>query len=533
MAGLFRVQDVLQERVQLERAERPLAHGREYLQFRLLVDIHLVADALVQEVAENQFGLVGSLEGDKVEVRSLDRRREYTPVDFGGPVGDIVVARLPEYVLQPRRGNLGTADKVVQHVARTHARQLVGVPDQDDARTRGDGLEKRSRKPGVDHAELVDDKHVAVELVFGVVVELFCDGIHFEHAVDGARGDAAEVAHALCRAARGGGEEYAFVHLLRKVEDSLENGRLAGAGASRDDGYAVGKCHLDGLALDGVEGELVLAFPFGEVPLESGCREGVARQAVKDAVGDVLFRTEKRRVKAVVVYAADTVLAAQAFEFLQKGVDPVVVIGHQPQQTDCLFEQQVPGQKDVALVKAGFLEHIQERGLEPHRAFLGESDLHRNLVGLCKADSPDFFAEHVGVVADGGNRVGAVLRPELLGDAAGDAVLVEEQQCFPAVAVQLPCGEEGFDFLGGKPLDFCLAENVRMVVEDVGGVFAKNFHYGCGSLGADSLEQAGGQVFRDVLVPRRGDGERRAFELPAVLGMDSPVAVHLELFARP
>ena len=62
----------------------------------------------------------------------------------------------------------------------------VRVAHEHDAGLRVNRLEQRRRKPGIDHAELVDDEQIAGQLVFGVAVEFLCGGVHLEHAVDGA-----------------------------------------------------------------------------------------------------------------------------------------------------------------------------------------------------------------------------------------------------------------------------------------------------------------------------------------------------------
>ena len=295
----------------------------------------------------------------------------------------------------------------------------------------------------------------------------------------------------------------------------------------------MGERHLNGLALDGVEGELVVLFPAYEVALETLCREGVCLKAVADAVCNALFGTEKRRVKTVVVNAAYTFYAAKRFELFQERVDGVVVFHGYAQVADGLFEQDVLWQVDVTFAKTRFLQHVHDGCLETHGTVFRDSDLHRDFVGFQEADAPDFFAEYIGVLGNLCDGVFGVLVPQTPCDAACDAVVAQEQHRFAATAVQLPCSEEILDLLGGKTLDFCLAEKVGMVVEDVGGVFAEHLHYGLGCFLADSLEESRGEIFGNVVVLGGHNLEAVALELAPVLGMVTPFAFHLERFARP
>ena len=259
--GPFRVENVLQKGVQFERAERSLAHRGEQLHFGFEVDVDFAADAANEQFPDNLPCLLRCFEGDKVEVRPVDRRWRNSLVDFGGLVGDVVAAGLPKDVLQADVRDSRALEQIVEHVARAHARQLVRITDEYNAGSQRCRFENGCGKPCIDHAEFVDDEQIAFQLVANIFVELARDGVHLEQAVDGAGVFAAAFAHAFGCAPRGGGKADLFAHFAGEVQNSLEDGRLARARPAGDNANLVRDCHRYGLPLYGVECELVLAFP--------------------------------------------------------------------------------------------------------------------------------------------------------------------------------------------------------------------------------------------------------------------------------
>jgi len=233
-AFLVWVQEVLQERVQFVDAERAFAHGRKQLHFGLRVDIDFFLDAVSDEARDDVFRFVGGLVRQKVEVRAFDGRGANALVDFCRFVGDVVSAGLAENVLKAGARNLCATQQVVQHIASSHAGELVGIAHEYDSRVERSRFEERGGKPCIDHTEFIDDEQIALETVVRIAVELAGNRVHFEQPVDGARFFATAFSHAFGGAARGCGEAYAFFHLAGEVENSLEDRRLAGARPARD-----------------------------------------------------------------------------------------------------------------------------------------------------------------------------------------------------------------------------------------------------------------------------------------------------------
>ena len=170
-ALLAGVQEVLQEVVQLVNAERSFAHWRKELHL-LRVDVDFFLDAARDEAGDDVFSFIGRLVRQKVEVRAFDGRGANALIDFRCFVGDVVSAGLAENVLKPSAWNLGATQQVVQHIASSHAGELVGIAYENDSRVEWRCFEERGGKPRIDHTEFIDDEQIALKLVVTIAVEL-------------------------------------------------------------------------------------------------------------------------------------------------------------------------------------------------------------------------------------------------------------------------------------------------------------------------------------------------------------------------
>lgn len=326
-AFLAGVQEVLQEVVQFVNAERSFAHRREELHI-LRVNVDFFLDAARDEAGDDVFSFIGRLVGQKVEVRAFDGRGANALIDFRCFVGDVVSAGLAENVLKAGARNLGATQQVVQHIASSHAGELVGIAHENDSRVEWRRFEERCGKPRIDHTEFIDNEQIALELVVSIAVELPGNRIHFEQTVDGSCLFATTFAHALGGAPRRGGEAYAFFHLACKVQDSLEDCRLACAGATCDNRNLSRVRHLDSAPLNGVKAELVFAFPLRKVVFKVVYWQFVVAQTELDVVCYSLFGVVKRWKIAVVAFAFDATNFACFFEFVEERVDGAVVVLH-------------------------------------------------------------------------------------------------------------------------------------------------------------------------------------------------------------
>ena len=178
-----------------------------------------------------------------------------------------------------------------------------------------------------------------------------------------------------------------------------------------------------------------------------------------------------------------------------------------------------------------FLQCVKQCGLKTLGAVFRESDFLRNFVGFQKSDTPDFFAEHVGVLRDAFNRRLSELVPKALRHTADNFVLVQEQHCFAAVTRFLPTSQKSFHLAGGETFDFYFAELVRIVVENVGGCITKSFHDAFGNLLPHAWELTACQVFKDIVIVCGEVFKRSRLELLSVFRMRTPVAFYSYGFA--
>ena len=263
-----------------------------------------------------------------MEVRAFDGRGANALIDFRCFVGDVVSAGLAENVLKAGARNLGATQQVVQHIASSHAGELVGIAHENDSRVEWRRFEERGGKPRIDHTEFIDDKQIALELVVSIAVELARNRIHFEQTVDGAGFFATAFAHALGGAACGCREAHAFFHLACKVQDSLEDCRLACTWSTCDNRNLSRERHLDSAFLDRVKAELVFAFPLRKVVFKVVYWQFVVAQTELDVVCYSLFGVVKRWKIAVVAFAFDAPNFACFFEFVEERVDGAFVVLH-------------------------------------------------------------------------------------------------------------------------------------------------------------------------------------------------------------
>ena len=319
------------------------------------VDIDFFLDAVGDEACDDVFRFVGGLVRQKVEVRAFDGRGANALVDFCRFVGDVVSAGLAENVLKARAWNHGTAQQVVQHIASSHAGELVGIAHEHDPCVERSCFEERGGKPRIDHTEFIDDEQIALEAVVRITVELAGNRVHFEQPVDGARFFATAFAHALGRTARGGGEAYAFFHLAGEVENPFENRRLAGARPARDNGNLSRERHLDGASLNRVETEFVLAFPLRKVVFEVVRFKHVVPEPKLDVVRDSLFRVVEWRKIAIVAFALDAARFTRLLEFVEQNVDGFVIVQLQSQILDGTFQKDVLRQIHMPVANGRFL----------------------------------------------------------------------------------------------------------------------------------------------------------------------------------
>src|SRR5690606_8250920 len=116
----------------------------------------------------------GGCEGGEVEFGALAPAA--SEVDVAGGEGAAVLA------------GFGGAQDAGEHVACFHRGQLVGVAEEDQAGSVGDGFDQLGHQRQVDHGGFVHHHHVERQGVVGVVAEAGAVGDGAEQAVQGGAG---------------------------------------------------------------------------------------------------------------------------------------------------------------------------------------------------------------------------------------------------------------------------------------------------------------------------------------------------------
>ena len=248
-----RVQLVLQRLVECGRAELAAVHRREHLDAGDRVKAEPRRDPLGDQLDDRvPRGLrivaadeveVGLASGGRVEIRQL------AVVDAVRRDHDLARGGLAEDLGQPDHGRGLGGDHVGQHRSRAHRRQLIDIADEHELRARPHRRHQRTEQLRIDHRGLIDHDEIRLERILGPAREPVLVRLVFEEAVDRHRLLQGRLTEPLGRAAGGCAERDLPVHELREVDDGLDDGRLADAGAARDHDALVEERGLHGPAL--------------------------------------------------------------------------------------------------------------------------------------------------------------------------------------------------------------------------------------------------------------------------------------------
>ena len=204
---------------------------------------------------------------------------------------------LTENVAQGDGRDAPAADQIGKYVARADARQLVGVADEHKAAARAQRREQRAHQREVDHRGLVHNERIGLERFLFAFGERHLAGLvvegHAEHAVDGLRVAAAELAHALGGAARGRGEQNIQAHALEERDDGAHARRLTRAGAAGQQQQFFLCRELDSLTLERRVLHALLALDLGDRTLYAAQGVGLVREHrldARDNIGLILPR---------------------------------------------------------------------------------------------------------------------------------------------------------------------------------------------------------------------------------------------------
>jgi len=140
---LVRVEPFLQHVVQRRDADRAAVHRRQHLHIRERIEAEFGGDALLHD-ADQQLGgsLRVFLHEDEEIVPAVGRVRRFALVDAVRVADDLAGLCLAEDRVQPRDRTGAAVDHVVEHIARSHARELVHIADEQQVCVRVDGFQQ-------------------------------------------------------------------------------------------------------------------------------------------------------------------------------------------------------------------------------------------------------------------------------------------------------------------------------------------------------------------------------------------------------
>ena len=169
---------------------------------------------------------------------------------------------LTENPFQADGGHRTGTNHFAQDIAGADAGQLVGVSHHDDPAVGPQGRQQALEQLDIHHTHFVQDDHVALEEVLFVVDEADHAPriIHLQKPVDGGGLAAGQLAQPLGCPPGGGAEGHPLGLTLQNLEDCIDGGGLAGAGAAGQNQTVLGDRPADGLLLFGGIGKALGQF---------------------------------------------------------------------------------------------------------------------------------------------------------------------------------------------------------------------------------------------------------------------------------
>ena len=424
LALLGRVEQVLQLHIERLRACGAELCRAEHLNVPDGVEVVAAGQAGGNEVAHQllRHVAVGFEEEEIVCFAAFFQRLAGN--DVVGVLHDEALCRLPEDLVEADGGHKAGADHFAQNVAGPHAGQLVGVAHHDDAAAVPQRRDEGLKQLHVHHTHLVEDDHVALEQVFVVVDEAdhAARVVHFQQAVDGGGLAARQLAQTLGRAARGGAEGHPLGLIFQQLQNGVDGGGLARAGAARQHEAIFGHGLADGFLLQGRIGKPLRQFQHLNVFLQiAGGVFPPPRQHGK-AVGDVLFR--RQQIGQINVRHAVKELHPQLFRLQAAVQRRRQLFGRLMDEVGGRVQQLRPRQAGMAVARV-VAQGAQQSRFQPlgavprHVVILGDA------VGVAEIQLQRLAAQQIRILGDGVHGPGAEGAEDLHGLAGANLELGE------------------------------------------------------------------------------------------------------------
>ena len=357
------------------------------------------------------------------------------------------------------------------------------------------GLQQVVHEHGVHHGRLVHHQQAAGEGVVLVAGETVLLGAVLQQTVDGLGFAPAGLGHALGGATRGRGQQYLGARFGKDLDDGVDDGGLAGAGAAgkHHDLGAGGGAH--GLQLLRRKGDGQLGQHLGDDRLRVLEVHGFRRtQHPLQIVGDlgfVMMVAGKEHAEFAVHFLDDDALldfeGAQGV-FHEVGADVQLVRG--------VGDQRIVRHVDVAVVVQA-LQGVQGARLCPQFAVAREAQLFRDDVGGVKADAVDVHGQAVGILAHHRQGLLPVVAVDAHGIGGADPVRLQEHDQVADALMVGPARLDALQRLAAHAAD--PQQPVRLLVQHAKGVLAEGIHDACGHGFAHALDEAGTEIMADAL----------------------------------
>ena len=348
---------------------------------------------------------------------------------------DAALGRLPEDRLQPDHRHGLAGDDVEQHVAGAHRGELVDVAHEDQPGPRRDGPQQALHEGDVNHRRLVDDDQPGIEPPGFVPLEPAFLGAVFEEAVNGAGFAARGGFHAFGGAPGRRSEFHGHVFRVKDRENAVENGGFSGSGTAGDheDLGADGRAHR--LALLVRQPDRMGRFdPLdGFLGFDRHIFAGGGDEAFEQP-GALRFGLPQTLKEKGLVFPHDESTRFERDEGIFEDLGPLLdaeKFARVPDKGVLSFEH-------VARV-AGAVEQIQHARFDALRRVAGHAQLFGDLVGALERDAGNVLRQPVGVFAENGHGLVAVMFVDADGLADADAMALQKQHDRLNGPLFLPC----------------------------------------------------------------------------------------------
>ena len=356
-----------------------------------------------------------------------------------GVLHDQAALCLPEDLVQAHGGHQPGADDLAQNIAGADAGQLVGITYHDNAAAVAQRCDQGLKQLHIHHAHFVQNDHIALEQVLVVVdkADHAAGVVHLQKTVDGAGLTAGQLTQPFSRAAGGRTQGHPFRLIFQQLQNGVDGGGLAGAGAAGEHKAVLGHGFADGFLLQGRIGKALRQFqnlnvfiqPVGGI-LAPFCQHGKPGGNVLlgfQQVGQINIRCAVKQLHPQ-FFGADA-LVQRSSQLFRRLMDKI----------GCRFQQLGARQAGVAVARV-VAQGAQQGRFQPLGAVAFHVVILGNAVRVAEIQLQRFAAEQIGICRNGLHGPGAEGAEHLHRAARADLELRQ-------IGDQLPHAEHPLELL--------------------------------------------------------------------------------------